>query len=674
MNSPALFEYVPVPKAVALALEHKPRVKCSEWSEESIVIPRVKNSMPGPWRNSVTIYLVKPMDTAALPHVRHIVMCAGGQLGKTQCFHNFLGYCADRDPGNTLVVMSDQEMARRIVTEKLRPLWRESEVLRSLTVGVQDALKINEFNLNHGMSIQLAWSSSESKLASIPYRYLILDETEKYEDPTAINNAKVRVRWFPHTHKIIEISTPKQSDGPIFQGLLECDVVYAFFVVCPTCGKKQRMRFEQIKWPEGERDPKKVKRKKLARYGCEHCEAQWTDLERDLAVRMGDYAPVNPKIFHPDKSIRAEAMAAPPPEDVERPESVGFQLSAIISPLVSLSALAAKFLTAVQSVNPAKGLEDLYNNDLGEPFDQAHKADSPKAAEILAHKHDIAPMILPPWAVGVTAGIDMQKIGFWFSVWAWGRDFLHQCALVQYGFLPDFAAVGELCHGNRYPIKGHEAVTLPIFRAGLDTGGGKGFEDWSRTAEAYAWLRAHGRVFGIKGASSRNAPKIKHSVIDSMPGKRGKPIPGGLIIYLLNTELLKDDFFGRMRVYCPNLDCMEPIPAGAGACPACGALGPADGGQKIFLHSDTGMDYAKQLLAEEKQRTAKGAFEWVEVHKDNHLLDTSIYGHAPADPQWLGGVRMLPNPLAVKPPPRAPSDKPSSPLSGRRMNPYRNRS
>lgn len=630
-------------------MEHKPFMLCSEWAEESIVIPPVKNAIPGPFRNEVTPYLVKPMDTACLPYVRTVVMCSGSQLGKTQWAHNFLGNRADRAPGNALVVMSDQEMAHRVVDEKLRPLWEESPVLSATVAGVKDALTTKAFKLNNGMTVHLAWASSESKLATLPYMYVILDEVEKYDDPNAEKNAETRVRWFPYTYTIIKISTPKHSKGPIFLALLACDIVYSFFACCPYCGRSQRMRFEQIKWPEGERDEKKIRRKKLARYECENpeCGELWTDLERNLAVRMGSWRPVDPNIFHTDKSVRAQATAAPPPEEVDRPESVGFQISSLNSPLVSLSNIAAKFLEALKSPDPAVGLMDLYNNEFGEPFDRTHKADNPKVVEILAHKHKLPPMILPKWAVGVTAGIDMQKIGFWFTVWAWGRSFINQCALIQYGFLPGWDDIKHLCFETLYPIDGHPDVKLPIFRAALDTGGGKGFDDWSRTAEAYAWLRAHGRnkVFGIKGASSKTAPKIKHSVIDTMPGKRGKAIPGGLVIYMLNPTMLKDDFFGRMRVYCPNLNCMEPIPADSQSCIVCGTIRPADAGQKIFLHAETKADYPKQLTAVEKQRTAKGDYEYVQVHRDDHLLDSSIYGQAAADPQWLGGVRLLPNPL-----------------------------
>ena len=116
---------------------------------------------------------------------------------------------------------------------------------------------------------------------------------------------------------------------------------------------------------------------------------------------------------------------------------------------------------------------------------------------------------------------------------------------------------------------------------------------------------------------SRNTTgvRMKHTVLDKMPN--GKPIPGGLIIWLLDTNQLKDTFFWRL---------LENDDLGA---------------QPVHLHREVGRDYVRHLLAEEKQRDRQGRWLWVKVGRDNHLLDASVYAHACADIQWMGGVRIF---------------------------------
>jgi hypothetical protein len=56
--------------------------------------------------------------------------------------------------------------------------------------------------------------------------------------------------------------------------------------------------------------------------------------------------------------------------------------------------------------------------------------------------------------------------------------------------------------------------------------------------------------------------------------------------------------------------------------------------QRFYLHADTGMDYAKQFLAEELKKTRGGKRMWVKIGRDNHLLDCEVYAAACAHYTW----------------------------------------
>jgi len=104
-------------------------------------------------------------------------------------------------------------------------------------------------------------------------------------------------------------------------------------------------------------------------------------------------------------------------------------------------------------------------------------------------------------------------------------------------------------------------------------------------------------------------------VIDKM-ARGNRPIPGGITLYFLDTAQFKEAFFWRLGI-APG----EP--------------------QAITLHADTGIDYARQVLAEQKQRDKKGKVSWVQIRRDNHLLDCEIYSDACADPEWMPSLSFL---------------------------------
>ena len=168
---------------------------------------------------------------------------------------------------------------------------------------------------------------------------------------------------------------------------------------------------------------------------------------------------------------------------------------------------------------------------------------------------------------------------------------------------------------------------MRIWRAGLDTGGGEGLTDISLTEEAYLWLQKNARgrgcrVWATKGSSRTLAGKIQVGrPIIKTPS--GKAIPGGLQIVLLDTEKCKDMVYYRLGQAIDN------------------------GPHAAYLHRGTAEDYAMQVLAEEKQRDAKGVEKWVQVSPNNHYLDAEVLCMVVADLEWPGGgVHLLRSPLA----------------------------
>ena len=124
-----------------------------------------------------------------------------------------------------------------------------------------------------------------------------------------------------------------------------------------------------------------------------------------------------------------------------------------------------------------------------------------------------------------------------------------------------------------------------------------------------------GRGCGLWGTKGSARPLIGKIHIgkkrDQTPS--GKPLPGGLQVINLDTDQLKDTYHYRLKQALKHEE------------------------QGAYLHKKVGVDYAKQILAEEKQLNEKGVAKWIEINRNNHLFDCETLAHACADPEWPGG-------------------------------------
>lgn len=273
---------------------------------------------------------------------------------------------------------------------------------------------------------------------------------------------------------------------------------------------------------------------------------------------------------------------------------------------------------------------------------------------------DLAPQVVPETALVLTCGVDVQKYGIWFLIRAWAAVFTSW--LIHYGFLADWVDLEEILFKTEYPQEGTERK-LRIWRAGVDTGGGEGGQGVSKTEETYFWLRRNAvgrgcRVWGTKGSSSPLAGKIHvGKQLDKTPS--GRPIPGGLQLIFLDTGKLKDTFHFRLQ---------QAIESNSQTAET--ALH-----QAAYLHAETNYEYVTHILAEEKRRDRKkGTEEWVQVGRENHLLDCEIIAHAHADPEWPGGGVNLIRPPSAKSESKQETDKPrEDPYLRGRGNPFARR-
>jgi phage terminase large subunit GpA-like protein len=595
VSLPYAFRFTP---GEARVFRPRERITVSQWAERHAVV--TKGPMRGRWSNATTPYLVEPMDAWNLPHVREIYLCFAPQTGKTMVAFNCLSYAIDQDPGAAMYVMPIEETAKRIAKRRILPMLRNTPRLSAaLSARSEDTTSMSVSFIN-GMDLMMTWATSSATLASEDVRYLVLDETDKYPEYSGteadpISLARVRTNTYPHTKKILAISTPGMEPSTIWHMIgTEADEVRDYHVPCPICGHFQIMDWDHITWPRSVGDPKTITREKLAHYSCDKCGMLWDDYTRNIAVSLGRW------------------IARAP---IVRPTSIGFHLPSWYSPFISLSAVVADYLTSLR--DPAKKMAFVTQHKAEEYKETVQEKDE---AGVLSRKTALPSMVVPAPALVLTAGIDSHKWGYRFVVRAWEEDLTSH--KIHHGHLATLGAVETLIFATRYQVEGSNH-TMGLLRAAIDTGGGEGHDpDYTLTEEVYEWLRSLRTkypdradiVTGIKGASHRQAQKIRLTNIDKFP-KSNKPIPGGLQVRLIDTAAFKALIHARMER-------------------------GKDETQRWYLDADTGVDYAKEITAEELVQLRNGRKLW-RRRGPNHYLDCEVYAAACADSEWLPSIKML---------------------------------
>lgn len=611
-----------IPDAVKKVLHQRPAMRVSKWAERHRVVSM--SSLPGPWRNEVTPYIAGIMDAVGFPSVEDINICKAPQTGGSEGVNTFVGYIADRAPGPVLYVFPDQITAKENSQDRIQTMFRDSPRLSAYLTGAEDDMASFRINLVH-MPIYLAWANSASRLGNKPIQYLVFDETDKYPEmankreagPIALGEK--RTITYEGQRKRFKISTPTIEAGVIWVALTkDSEVVFDYLVRCPFCNEEQLMVFDQIKWPEDERDPRVIKSKSLARYECPHCQALWTDVDRDRAVRAGvwrarvdDWKPDEPR----------HALTVMRHLIKYRPKSIGFHIPSWVSRFVSLSEVAAAFLKGQKNRG---ALRDFMNAHKAEPW-KDYTAE--RQEDVILALRDDRPRGLVPGdtenriVAGLTGAIDTQDRGFYYEIRAWGyahvdpqtKERRQESWQIREGFALTFADLERILWSDTYQDIDDNKYHVDF--AGIDAMG-------HRAKSVYHWVRGHrGRIIAIQGVQKQREP-LRFSRVSYYP-KSKIPIPGGVpMVHIWVTHY---------KNYLSNVLDISPADPGA-----------------WHMHSEMTEEWASQMCAE---YTDEKGFWQCPSGRRNEAWDLSVYSLAIVELRGIGIARPDDNPPS---PPKTP--------------------
>lgn len=278
--------------AMASAIRPRRRLTVSEWADAHRVLPSKGASEKGPWRTSRTPYLREIMDALSdTSAVQRVVFMSSTQVGKTEVGLNWSGYIMHHAPGPMLAVVPTLDLRKRWVRQRLDPMLQETPVLAEIfdSRRQRDGANAEDMKDFPGGVMILSGANSPASLASMPIRYALLDEVDRFpwevgKEGDPIGLIDERTKTFPR-RKVLLVSTPTVKGESRIDEEFQASDQRHYHVPCPHCGDYAPMLWARVRW-----DAKLTR----AWIVCEACGAETDEHHKTAMLEAGRWIPHNP--------------------------------------------------------------------------------------------------------------------------------------------------------------------------------------------------------------------------------------------------------------------------------------------------------------------------------------------------------------------------------------------
>lgn len=555
----------------------------TDWADAHRYLDPLVTSAGGKYRSSWTPYAREWMDNAALGWVRQTTIMAGTQIGKTETVNNVLGFAIAQDPGPTMFVVPREKDIRTWSHARIKPMIEATPVLRAELTGSAHDLTTGEMLFRRSV-LYVRSSQSPADLASVPVRYLLADEVDKYprwsgREASPLDLAKERQRTFWNATAFV-VSTPTTRDGNVFREFQDGDR-RRYHVPCPHCGWFQVLRWQQVRWPAHCLEARDVRRERVAAYHCEKCDAAIPDEAKRAMLEQGVWVP---------EAYSFSDWVAGGARERDRTDHRSYHIWAAYSPWLTWWQLAATWLAS--KADPAK-LQNWVNSWLAEIWEEKVEAptdDLVRAAIKPGHRMGSGPTV-PAEVLIATAGVDVQKDRLIYVVRGWGYD--EESWLLAAGEVATFDELEAVLCLNVWASRGGVGVRCALI------------DSRYRRDEVLDLVRRRPALRMAQGVERNSPTDFEPKKLERHP-RTGQPLPNSVLIWSLTVGRFKDYVAGRMR---------RP--------------------DTWHLPEDAPDGYAAQVTSEHKVRVRSNARElerWVVKpgHQANHYWDAEVYACAAA--------------------------------------------
>lgn len=527
----------------------------------------------GPWRNDLVPYMVEPMEMFTARRVRALIFVGPAQSAKTAALiENPLVHAVCVDPADMMIVQMNQDMARDFSKRRLSRLNHDCpEVQRRLSPSKSAD---NVFDKMYaGMLLSIGFPAI-SQLSSRPIpRMLFTDYDRMPEDVGGegepFDLGVVRTRTFGSRGITVAESSPgrpvtnakwrRQSphEAPPSTGIL---ALYnrgdrrRFYWQCPHCGEWFEGNFSLLKWPEKEPDPKAAGA--AAVMVCPHNGCVIEPKQKRQMNTDGVWCPDGCEV-----TGDGDVTGTPPDTS-----TVSYWLKGVAAAFISWPELVEKYLIALREFDRTgseEALKTTVNTDQGEPYipRAAAEESSLEAEELVARVEPYKLCTVPADVRFMTMAVDVQANRFDVLVRGWGKD-LESWVIDRFQiwrpidedrpldparYVEDWAVLFELLD-RRYPLQADKDRSMRVAAVAVDSAGAPGV-----TANAYDFFRQcegkglSRRLMLTKGASTRNAPRLRQTFPDAERKDRKAAARGEIPVWMFNPNGLKDELDQQLR-------------------------------------------------------------------------------------------------------------------------------
>jgi len=565
----------------------------SQWADKYRMLSSKASAEPGRWSTDRTPYLRAPMDALSPSDACEVVVLLfGSQLGKTETGLNWVGSIIDLAPGPMLMVQPTDKMSDKVVNQRLDPAIKDSPRLASKvsTKKSRDGSNSMEQKDFDGGTLMLSGANSASNLASMPVRYLFMDEVDRYpldvgDEGDPVSLARARTRTFGNSKELVT-STPTTEGSSRVQAEYDLTDQAEFYVPCPDCAHFQTLKFKSLTFDS---DGMKRDRGELPEdvtYQCEECGVLIPEYEKTKMLSRGVWRSKKPHIKR----------------------RKGFFLNSLYSPLgwYSWAQIAADWMDA-QGPENLTNLKTFINTVLAQTWKE--KGDAPDWERLYRRRSSYDFGVCPEGVLFLTAGVDIQRDRIEIEIVGWGRS--KRSWSVDYIVIPGKTTDTEVWAQlwafleMTWKVTGSERK-IPIERMAVDSS--------DQTQMVYNEVRSQpaARVMAIKGSDTQalTVGPPKPMDIDF----NGRKFARGVNLWSVGVSIIKEEIYGWLRLE-PPLEDDEEFPPGWCEFPQY---------KKEFFRS---------LTAEEKvKRITRGRvrYAWEVKYERNEALDCRVYARAAA--------------------------------------------
>lgn len=601
-----------------------------------------RGSYVGPWKNSVTPYLIEPMDVMTSDDYQSMIFVGPAQSGKTDMAINFMVYAAICDPSDMMIVQTTKTTAEEFAEKKLHRAIRDSKMLGEKIMPGKHNQTLKRMRFTNGMIVSMSWPTiNELSGKTIP-RLWLTDYDRMTQDVDGEGNpfdlAKTRARSFRQYAMTVAESSPgmdiedvkwmpkSKHQAPPVGGILS---LYnrgdrrRWYWPCPSCHNYFEPDFNLLTWPDTADINEAAANVELE---CPHCAHRITHDGDPANGKPGKHQLNQVGVWLRDGTtidskgvIHGEAATS---------EMATFWLKGVAATFSDWKGIVLNYLRALDEYD-VKGLEESLrtttNVDQGNPY-KPKSIDMDRLPETLKDRsQDFGFKEVPLGARFLVATFDVQNgrfvvqvhgVGEKGDMWIIDRFDIKDSNRRQSdgrperikpgAYLEDWKLLIPAVLEKTYPLGDGSGRHMQIKLVAGDSAGEPGV-----TKNAYDFYRylkhshsdnptLYKRFMLIKGGSTKGAPRVKMTFPDSQKKDRYAEARKEIPVLIINTTEIKNSM-------SKFLDRTEP------------------GGNYISFPDWLPDWFYEEMTAE--RYTSKG---WAKIHskKRNEAWDLICYCHA----------------------------------------------